>query len=147
MKIISVPNKIKSNIYDKHIINLLSYVKSTNLLDIDDILELIEFVESHNMPTDSVVLNFFIEFCYPIFEKLKNDEEITREECEMICAVIVRYINQIDSSQDAKIKQEIFISMDNLIKHAQDFIQTDNPNNLQSIYADNLIDYISLLPE
>lgn len=65
----------------------------------------------------------------------------------MICAVIVRYINQIDSSQDAKIKQEIFISMDNLIKHAQDFIQTDNPNNLQSIYADNLIDYISLLPE
>lgn len=147
LKIISVPNKIKSNIYDKHIINLLSYVKSTNLLDIDDILELIEFVESHNMPTDSVVLNFFIEFCYPIFEKLKNDEEITREECEMICAVIVRYINQIDSSQDAKIKQEIFISMDNLIKHAQDFIQTDNPNNLQSIYADNLIDYISLLPE
>jgi len=96
------------------------------------------------MPVNSAVLNFFIEFCYPIFKKINYNEEISREECELVCAIVVRYIEQISVSQNSRIKHEIFINMDNLRKKAQQFIDTDNPNNIQSIYADNLIDYTSV---
>lgn len=147
LKMISVPNDIKSNIYDNHITKLLNYVKTKDFLYTNDILEFIEYIESSNMPANSVVLEFFIDYCYPIFDKLKHDKEITREECELLSAIIVRYIEQIEISSNYKIKQEIFINMDKLIKNAKEYIETDNPLNLQSIYADNLIDYTSLLPD
>ena len=64
----------------------------------------------------------------------------------MVCAVIVRYIQQIQMSSNIKIKQKLFINMDNLIEAAKEFVKNDNPNDLQSIYADNLLDYTSVLP-
>lgn len=143
-KIISLPNDIKSNVYDKYITEFLNYIILQNLIDVNDILEYIEYVESYNMPANSAVLNFFIEFCYPIFKKINYNEEISREECELVCAIVVRYIEQISVSQNSRIKHAIFINMDNLRKKAQQFIDTDNPNNIQSIYADNLIDYTSV---
>lgn len=143
-KIISLPNDIKSNVYDKYITEFLNYIILQNLIDVNDILEYIEYVESYNMPVNSAVLNFFIEFCYPIFKKINYNEEISREECELVCAIVVRYIEQISVSQNSRIKHEIFINMDNLRKKAQQFIDIDNPNNIQSIYADNLIDYTSV---
>ena len=83
---------------------------------------------------------------YPIFNKLEAKENITGDECELVCAVIVRYIQQIQMSSNIKIKQKLFINMDNLIEAAKEFVKNDNPNDLQSIYADNLLDYTSVLP-
>lgn len=83
---------------------------------------------------------------YPIFNKLEAKEIITGDECELVCAVIVRYIQQIQMSSNIKIKQKLFINMDNLIEAAKEFVKNDNPNDLQSIYADNLLDYTSVLP-
>ena len=83
---------------------------------------------------------------YPIFNKLEAKETITGDECELVCAVIVRYIQQIQMSSNIKIKQKLFINMDNLIEAAKEFVKNDNPNDLQSIYADNLLDYTSVLP-
>ena len=64
----------------------------------------------------------------------------------MICAIVVRYIEQINSSANIQIKQKIFIYMDNLIRIAKEYVNNDNPNDLQSIYAGNLLDYIAILP-
>ena len=144
-KMISLIDSIKSNVYDKYLFRLLTHER-VRMLSTYKILELIEYLEPFNMPQNSVVLEFFINYCYPIFNKLEAKENITRDECELVCAVIVRYIQQIQMSSNIKIKQKLFINMDNLIEAAKEFVKNDNPNDLQSIYADNLLDYTSVLP-
>lgn len=142
---ISLIDSIKSNVYDKYLFRLLTHER-VRMLSTFEILELIEYLEPFNMPQNSVVLEFFINYCYPIFNKLEAKENITGDECELVCAVIVRYIQQIQMSSNIKIKQKLFINMDNLIEAAKEFVKNDNPNDLQSIYADNLLDYTSVLP-
>ncbi len=144
-KMISLIDSIKSNVYDKYLFRLLTHER-VRMLSTYEILELIEYLEPFNMPQNSVVLEFFINYCYPIFNKLEVKENITLEECELICAIIVRYIEQINSSANIQIKQKIFIYMDNLIRIAKEYVNNDNPNDLQSIYAGNLLDYIAILP-
>ena len=144
-KMISLIDSIKSNVYDKYLFRLLTHER-VRMLSTYEILELIEYLEPFNMPQNSVVLEFFINYCYPIFNKLEAKENITGDECELVCAVIVRYIQQIQMSSNIKIKQKLFINMDNLIEAAKEFVKNDNPNDLQSIYADNLLDYTSVLP-
>ena len=144
-KMISLIDSIKSNVYDKYLFRLLTHER-VRMLSTYEILELIEYIEPFNMPQNSVVLEFFINYCYPIFNKLEAKGNITGDECELVCAVIVRYIQQIQMSSNIKIKQKLFINMDNLIEAAKEFVKNDNPNDLQSIYADNLLDYTSVLP-
>lgn len=144
-KMISLIDSIKSNVYDKYLFRLLTHER-VRMLSTYEILELIEYLEPFNMPQNSVVLEFFINYCYPIFNKLEAKENITGDECELVCAVIVRYIQQIQMSSNIKIKQKLFINMDNLIEAAKESVKNDNPNDLQSIYADNLLDYTSVLP-
>lgn len=144
-KMISLIDSIKSNVYDKYLFRLLTHER-VRMLSTYEILELIEYLEPFNMPQNSVVLEFFINYCYPIFNKLEAKGNITGDECELVCAVIVRYIQQIQMSSNIKIKQKLFINMDNLIEAAKEFVKNDNPNDLQSIYADNLLDYTSVLP-
>lgn len=144
-KIVSLINSIHSTAYDKYICKLLNHERAKNLC-INELLELIEYIEPFNMPQDSIVLNFFINYCYLIFNKLEANENISREECELVCAIIVKYIEQIDLSSDIKIKQKIFINMDKLLKFAHKYVANDNPNNLQSIYADILLDCTAKQP-
>lgn len=47
---------------------------------------------------------------------------------------------------DSKEFELLFIYMDNLRKIAKEYVNNDNPNDLQSIYASHLLDFIVILP-